>query len=109
MMFAEGVHELAPVWLDTRNICSERLCDMELQQGLRGYRTAAVVSCIGQRSIVKSPICGSKIRQNLANANYSNLPLLWPPAVKDAQRRNGINGGDPRSGEEAVYGAPSEA
>ena len=41
--------------------------------------------------------------QNLANANYSNLPLLWQPAVKDAQRRNGINGGDPYSGEEAVY------
>jgi hypothetical protein len=29
---------------------------MELQQGLRAYRTAAVVSCIGQRSIVKLPI-----------------------------------------------------
>ena len=41
--------------------------------------------------------------QNLPNANYSDLPLLWQPAVKDAQRRNGINGGDPRSGEEAVY------
>jgi hypothetical protein len=48
-------------------------------------------------------ICGSKIRQNLPNANYSDLPLLWQLAVKDAQRRNGINGGDPRSGEEAVY------
>jgi hypothetical protein len=36
--------------------------------------------------------------QNLANANYSDLPPLWQAAVKDAQRRNGINGG-----EEAVY------
>jgi|SRR6516165_10803101 len=33
--------------------------------------------------------------QNLANANYSNLPLIWQAAVKDAQRRNAINGGDP--------------
>ena len=41
--------------------------------------------------------------QNLPNANYSDLSLLWQSAVKDAQRRNGINGGDPRSGEEAVY------
>ena len=41
--------------------------------------------------------------QNLANANYSDPWLLWQSAVKDAQRRNGINGGDPRSGEEAVY------
>jgi hypothetical protein len=40
--------------------------------------------------------------QNLANANYSDPWLLWQSAVKDAQRRNGING-DPRSGEEAVY------
>jgi hypothetical protein len=36
--------------------------------------------------------------QNLPNANHSNLPLRSQPAVKDAQRRNGINGGDPRSG-----------
>jgi transposase InsO family protein len=36
--------------------------------------------------------------QNLPNANHSNLPLRSKPAVKDAQRRNGINGGDPRSG-----------
>ena len=41
--------------------------------------------------------------QNLSNANYSDLSLLWHSAVKDTQRRNGINGGDPRSGEEAVY------
>ena len=73
---------------------------MELQQGLRGHRTAAVVSCIGQRFIVKLPICGSKIRQNLANANYSNLPLLWPPAVKDARaaKRNKWRGPAQRGG-----------
>jgi len=41
--------------------------------------------------------------RNLPNANHSDLPLLCQPAVKDAQRRNGINGGDPRSGEQAVY------
>ena len=36
--------------------------------------------------------------QNLPNANHSDLPLRSKPAVKDAQRRNGINGGYPRSG-----------
>jgi hypothetical protein len=36
--------------------------------------------------------------QNLSNAIDSDLPLLRQLAVKDAQRRNGINGGDPRSG-----------
>src|SRR5262252_4269855 len=41
--------------------------------------------------------------QNLSNANDSHLPLRRQPALKDAQRRNGINGGDPRSGAEAVY------
>ena len=28
-------------------------------------------------------------------ANHSDPLLRRPPAVKDAQRRNGINGGDP--------------
>ena len=32
----------------------------------------------------KLPICGSEIRRIFPNANYSNLPLLWQPAVKDA-------------------------
>jgi len=41
--------------------------------------------------------------RNLPNANHSDLPLLCQPAVKDAQRRNGINGGDPHSREQAVY------
>jgi hypothetical protein len=34
--------------------------------------------------LAKLAICGSKIRRIFPNANYSNLPLLWQPAVKDA-------------------------
>ena len=45
----------------------------------------------------------SEDSQNLLEANHSDPLLRRPPAVKDAQRRNGINGGDPHSGEEAVY------
>ena len=36
----------------------------------------------------------------LPNAKYS---YLFKRRAKSAQGRNGINGGDPRSGEEAVY------
>jgi len=36
----------------------------------------------------------------LADAKYS---YLFKRRAKSAQGRNGINGGDPRSGEEAVY------
>ena len=38
--------------------------------------------------------------QNLANANYSNLPLLWQPAVKDARaaKRNKWRGPVQRGG-----------
>lgn len=43
----------------------------------------------------KVPIADRKDSQNLANANYGDVWLLWQPAVKDAERRNGINGGDP--------------
>src|SRR6516225_6339396 len=42
--------------------------------------------------------------QNLANANYSNPPSCSGRLrSRTLERRNGINGGDPRSGEEAVY------
>ena len=58
-------------------------------------RTTLSLCCI-----VKLPICGSKIRQNLPNANYSNLPLLWQPAVKDAAaaKRNNWRGPAQRGG-----------
>ena len=91
------------MWLDTRNICSERLCDMELQQGLRGYRTAAVANSIGQRSIVKLPICGSQIRRILRTQITVTSRCSGSLRSRTLQRPNGINGGDPRSGEEAVY------
>jgi len=48
-------------------------------------------------------ICGLQIRRILRTQITVTLPPLWQAAVKDAERRNGINGGDPRSGEEAVY------
>jgi hypothetical protein len=44
-----------------------------------------------ERHHIKDPALRSKVAnlriedsQNLANANYSNLPLLWQAAVKDA-------------------------
>jgi len=37
----------------------------------------------------------SEDSQNLLEANHSDPLLRRPPAVKDAQRRNGIKGGDP--------------
>jgi len=38
--------------------------------------------------------------QRLSNAKYRYLPSV---GAKPDQERNGINGGDPRSGEEAVH------
>jgi hypothetical protein len=52
----------------------------------------------GWRSVAKSPICGSKIRRIFRTQNHGNLPPRRRPAVEGAQRRNGINGGNPRKG-----------
>src|SRR5215470_9707172 len=63
-------------------------------------QSAVVVNSIRQRSIVKLPILGIADSQNLANANYSNHPLLWQAAVKDARaaKRNKWRGPAQRGG-----------
>jgi len=60
------------------------------------------------RSATKVTDLRSKIRRIFPNANYSNLPLLWQPAVKDATaaKRNKWQGPvrrRPPDGKDAVY------
>src|SRR6516164_9102535 len=86
---------------------SERLCDIELQQGLRACRTRSNrqpwPTPIRQRSIVKLPICGSQIRRILRTQITVTSRCSGSLRSRTLERRNGINGGDPYSGEEAVY------
>src|SRR6516165_4245380 len=87
---------------------SERLCDIDQPQGLRACQTRSNRQPWPTPSASAPIVQVANLRiadsQNLANANYSN-PSRCSGRLRSRtlERRNGINGGDPRSGEEAVY------
>jgi hypothetical protein len=55
---------------------TERQAPVGSRLGQRASETVSVRRPPRSAPVAKSPICGSKIRKNLPNANYSNLPLL---------------------------------
>src|ERR1700740_2833180 len=111
MILVEGVHRLCPVGSDTREhsaLDTSTALKWPINPARRIHPAKSMPSLKGDwpsKPALRSKVDDLRIAdsKNLANANYSAPPPLWQAAVKDAQRRNGINGGDPRSGEEAVY------
>ena len=56
-----------------------------------------------RRWVVKLPVCGSKIRRILRTQMTVTSRCSGTLRSRTRSGENGINGGDPRSGEEAVY------
>jgi hypothetical protein len=109
MMFAEGVHRLLLCGEIPGIYRGECLCDIEHPAGhSKGQEACRVRSSLGQFEMqllwrrqnsglaLRSKVADLRIEdsQNLANANYSDLPLLWQSAVKDARagKRNKCTG-----------------
>jgi hypothetical protein len=98
MMFAEGVHRLLLCGEIPGTYRGESLCDIEPWQGISRGRElsptkleAALANSVCKLQppslALRSKVADLRIEdsQNLANANYSDLSLLWQSAVKDAR------------------------